>query len=372
MKLTWLMTGLLILQALSFSAQAAKSYVPGRVIVANRTSGTLSIIDEKTSTLVKNVTVAGKYARPPEPMYVNYIANLNRLLVCDRSNNQIIALDAKNYRLINTVPMGKGAFHMWTDGVGKQTWAVNDVDKSFTIINPKTMKVLKTLSIPEDLKDQGGKPHDIILDKKGKYAFATIVGVGATTDPDYVVQYSTKTFAEIARFPTGKDPHVGVLNDGKLLFVPTQNASKVYVLDPNKQEENNPKQIKSMATAIDVPGAHGAAWTPNGQYFYTSNLPGIASPVDGKNYALWTIDTKTKEVVSQSLFPDAPKLKAAHNITINGNGSKLYLTHSGHEDGDSTGDVSIYNITGPNGVPVLEAIISVGINPFGIAYVPGK
>jgi DNA-binding beta-propeller fold protein YncE len=265
--------------------------------------------------------------------------------------------------------MGKGAFHMWSDGVGKQTWAVNDVDKSFTIINPKTMKVIKTLNIPDDLKDQGGKPHDIILDKKGKYAFATIVGVGATTDPDYVVQYNTKTFVEIARFPTGKDPHVGVLNDGKLLFVPTQNASKVYVLDPNKQEPA--KQIKLLNT-IDVPGAHGAAWTPNGQYFYTSNLPGIASPVDGKNYALWTIDTKTKEVVSQSLFPEAPKLKAAHNITINGNGSKLYLTHSGHEDGDSTGDVSIYNISGPNGVPILETIISVGINPFGIAYIPGK
>ncbi len=384
MKLNWLLIGFLIFQAFSLTAEAAKSYVPGRIIVANRTSGTLSIIDEKTGTVVKNVTVAGKYARPPEPMYVNYIASLNRLMVCDRSNNQIIALDAKTYRLINTVPMERGAFHMWSDGVGKQTWAVNDVDKSFTIINPKTMKVIpvtdpvtkklvQALPIPEDLKNQGGKPHDIILDKKGKYAFATIVGVGATTDPDYVVQYSTKTFTEIARFPTGKDPHVGLLNDGKLLFVPTQNASKVYVLDPNKQEENNPKLIKSLET-IDVPGAHGAAWTPNGQYFYTSNLPGAAFPDDGKNYALWTIDTKTKQVVSKSLFPDAPKLKAAHNITINGNGTKLYLTHSGHEDGDSTGDVSIYDISGANGLPVLETrgIISVGINPFGITYVPGK
>lgn len=369
-KLTWLLTGLLILQGISLTAEAAKSYVPGRIIVANRTSGTLSIIDEKTGTVVKNVTVSGKYGRPPEPMYVNYIANLNRLLVCDRSNNQIIALDAKTYRLINTVPMGKGAFHMWSDGVGKQTWAVNDVDKSFTVINPKTLKVLKTLSIPEDLANQGGKPHDIILDKKGKYAFATIVGVGATTDPDYLIQYSTKTFAEIARFPTGKDPHVGLLNDGKTLFVPTQNAGKVYVLDPNKQETGKPDRIKSLAT-IDVPGAHGAAWTPDGKYFYTSNLPGIADPIDGKNYALWVIDAKTNEVVSKSLFPDAPKLKAAHNIIINGNGSKVYLTHSGHEDGDSTGDVSIYNI-GANGLPVLETILSVGINPFGITYVPGK
>ncbi len=366
-RIPLLVTAWLVLQSLSISVEAAKPYVPGRVIVANRTSGTLSIIDENTDSVVKNVTVAGKFARPPEPMYVNYIAKLNRLMVCDRSNNQVIALDADNYKLINSAPIGKGAFHMWSDGVGKQTWTVNDVDKTFTVINPRTMKVINTLPIPEELKNQGGKPHDIILDKKGKYAFATIVGVGAATDPDYVVQYSTKTFKEIARFATGKDPHVGLLNDGKKLFVPTQNASKVYVLDPN------PAKKLALLKTIDVPGAHGAAWTPNGQYFYTSNLPGIAYTEDGKNYALWTIDSKTMEVVSKSEFPaDVPKLKAAHNITLNGNGSKLYLTHSGHEDGDSTGDVSIYDISANAGTPVLKTIIPVGINPFGIAYAAGK
>jgi len=362
-KLSMLFKVLLVLQVVSLTAEAAKPYVPGRVIVANRTSGTLSIIDEKTGVLVKNVAVAGKYARPPEPMYVNYIAKLNRLMVCDRSNNQVIALDATNYQIINSAPIGKGAFHMWSDGVGKQTWTVNDVDKSFSIINPKTMQVLKTLPIPDDLKNQGGKPHDILLDKKGKYAFATIVGVGATTDHDYVVQYSTKTFAEIARYATGKDPHVGILNNGKRLFVPTQNANKVYVLDPAKK-------LAELAV-INVPGAHGAAWTPDNKFFYTSNLPGVTN-AEGNKDALWAIDANTLEVVASSPFPDAPALKAAHNITINGNGSKLYLTHSGHEDGDSTGDVSIYEISPAHPMPMLQKIISVGVNPFGIAYVPGK
>ncbi len=362
-KLPLLFTALLVLQAVSLAAEAAKAYVPGRVIVANRTSGTLTIIDEKTDSVVKNVSVAGKYARPPEPMYVNYIAKLNRLLVCDRSNNQVIALNADTYKLINTAPIGKGAFHMWSDGVGKQTWTVNDVDKSFSIINPKTLKVIKTLKIPEDLENQGGKPHDIILDKKGKYAFATIVAVGGSTDKDYVVQYSTKTFAEVARYATGKDPHVGLLNNGKRLFVPTQNASKVYVLDPAKK--------LAELKVIDIPGAHGAGWTPDNQFFYVSNLPGVADATGNKD-ALWAINAETLEIAGSAPFPDAPNLKAAHNITINGDGSKLYLTHSGHEDGDSTGDVSIYEIKATHPMPMLQKIISVGINPFGIAYVPGK
>lgn len=367
-KRTLLLTAILGLQLASASVEAAKAYVPGRVIVANRTSGTLSIIDEKTGTLLKNVSVAGKFARPPEPMYVNYVAKLNRLLVNDRANNQIIALDADNYRVLDTAPIGAGAFHMWTGGNGKQTWAVNDVDKTISVIDPKTMDSLldEDLPIPSDLKDKGGKPHDILLDKNGKYAFATIVGVGGSTDKDVVLQYSTKTFKEIARYEVGKDPHVGILNNGKQLYVPTQNASKVYVLDPAKK--------LALLKEIDVPGAHGATWSPNNKFFYTSNLPAVANG-NGNKDALWTIDTKTMAVVNSTAFPDKttyPDLKAAHNLTINSNGTKLYLTHSGHEDGDSTGDVSIYDINATDGQPILKSVVSVGINPFGITYVPGK
>lgn len=369
LKMTLLLAGTLGLQLLSSSVEAAKAYVPGRVIVANRTSGSLSIIDEKTGLLLKNVPVAGKYAfaRPPEPMYVNYVPSLNRILVNDRSNRQVIALDADSYRILNTAPVSAGSFHMWTDGAGKQTWVVGDVDKTLTVISPKTMTVLKeNLAIPQDLFDQGGKPHDVLLDKKGKYAFVTIVGVGGSTDPDYVIQYSTKSFTEVARFATGKDPHVGILNDGKQLFVPTQNANKVYVLDPAKK-------LAKLAE-IAVPGAHGAGWTPDGKYFYTSNLPGVANDQGNKD-ALWTIDTKTRAIVSSAPFPSAeqfPDLQVAHNITVNANGTKLYLTHSGHAEDSATGDLSIWDISGANGDPQLLSVISVGLNPFGIAYIPGK
>ena len=354
----------------------------GRVVVANRTSGTLSIIDVKTDEVVRNVSVAAKFARPPEPMYVNYVAKYNRLLVNDRANKQIIALDADTYKLINAVPTGKGAFHMWTDGLGKQTWSVNDVDKTFTVINPGTLQVLKTIPIPADLKEKGGKPHDILLDKAGKWAITTIVGVGATTDPDYVVQYSTKTFQEVARKAVGKDPHVGVLNDGKLLFVPTQNANKVYVMDPNNYEMENKKPILDPVSKtktllvlkeLDIPGAHGAAWTPNGKFFYTSNLP-KASDKDGNKDMLWAINTQTQEIVGSTPFPTFPGLQAAHNLTINAAGTKLYLTHSGHEPGSDAGDVTVYNISDANPVPVPtgKAPIGVGLNPFGIGYIPPK
>jgi YVTN family beta-propeller protein len=358
--------GVALIAASLLFASSPQAADTGRILVANRTSGTLSVIDAASDTLVKSVSVAAKYARPPEPMYVNYCAKYHRLLVNDRANNQVIAMDADTYEVVNAAPTGKGAFHMWTDGSCKQTWSVNDVDKTFTVLHPGTLQVLATVPIPADLAEQGGKPHDIVLDKKGASAFATIVAVGAATDSDYVVQYSTKTFKEIARRAVGKDPHLGLPGDGKLLFVPTQNANKVYVLNPKKSLE----EIKQ----IEIPGAHGAGWTPDGKLFYTSNLPG--ADLNGNKDMLWAIDATTLEIAGAAAFPAVPpgepRLKAAHNIAIDGTGRKLYLTHSGHDDGDSAGDVTIYDISAGNPVPQYRGRITVGLNPFGIAFAPDR
>jgi len=348
---------------------------PGRILVANRTSGTISVINENTDTLMRSVSVAGKFSRPPEPMYVNFVPKYNRIMINDRANKQIIAMDASTYKIINTVKSGAGAFHMWTDGLGKQTWSVNDVDKTFTVINPGTMQVLRTIPIPADLKDKGGKPHDILLDKAGKWAITTIVGVGSATDSDYVVQYSTKTFKEIARVAVGKDPHVGVLNDGKLLFVPTQNANSVYVLDPNKKLESKlGLDDKGIPKAIAVPGAHGAAWMPNGKYFYTSNLP--KADMNGNKDMLWAINAATFAIAGSTAFPGAPAdagLQAAHNLVVNSTGTKLYLTHSGHDPGSVEGDVTVYSISDALPVPLYtNKRVQVGLNPFGIGYIPPK
>jgi YVTN family beta-propeller protein len=334
----------------------------GRVLVANRTSGTLSIIDEKTDRLIKSVSVAGKFARPPEPMYVNYAAKYNRILVNDRANNQIIVMNADTYDIQNTVPMGNGAFHMWTDGLGNQTWTVNDVDKTFTVINPGNLKILKTLPIPADLASKGGKPHDILLDKKARWAFTTIVGVDG--DNDYVVQYNAKTFKEMARFATGKDPHVGILNDDSKLFVPTQGANKVYVLDPNKKL----KKLKEF----NIPAAHGISWMPGGQFVYITNVTGDALPGSKNHNGLWAINAKTLKLAGSAAIPKLKKLAShTHNITVNAAGTKLYLTHSGHDVGTVAGDVTVWNISTKKPIPqYAKKRIPVGLNPFGISYIP--
>lgn len=329
----------------------------GRIVVANRTANTLSIIDTRTDTLIKTVSVAAPGARPPEPMYLGYSAKYRRIYVCDRANRQVVALDASTYRLVNTAPIGAGAFHMWMDKASRQLWVVNDIDKTLSVIHPGTMKVLATVPIPQDLTEKGGKPHDVIVDPAGKAVFVTVIGVSGASD--FVVRFSTRTFQETARRAVGKDPHVGLPPGSKNLFVPAQDANTVYVLNAKNLE---------VVKELRVPGAHGAAWTPDGKYFFTSNLPGSTLPQLG-NDALWAIDTKALKIVGHTPMPDDPELEVPHNIAISGGAeNKLYLTHSGHDDGDAIGDITIYAIAKADPTPRYLKKVTVGLNPFGILY----
>jgi len=199
--------------------------------------------------------------------------------------------------------------------------------------------------MPSDLVNLGGKPHDVILDPSGDFAYVTVVGLPA--DGDYVIKYSTDTFAEVARTKVGKDPHVSLTRRNKLLYVPCQNSDAVFVLK---------RADLSLKTIITVPGTHGAGMPRNGKTFYTTNLP------DGGVNGLFAIDTKQNEVLGDAV--NTP-FAVPHNLALTLNGRKLYVTHSG-----STADkVTVYRINKKTRQPVFKNEISVGINPFGVAFV---
>jgi DNA-binding beta-propeller fold protein YncE len=271
---------------------------------------------------------------------------MNRVFVGDRANSRVVAFDARTFEVDGIVPAGQGVFHMWGNSATRELWVNNDIDNTTTVIDMRTLEVLATVPTPADLVADGGKPHDVILSPTGLFAYVTVIGVAG--DNDYVVQYFTPTRMEMNRTAVGKDVHVSLSNQNEKLFVPCQNTSNVYVLN---QVSLNVMDI------IDVPGAHGAGMPKNGRYFYTTNLPG------GGTDGLFTIDTRTHELVGE---PTDTPYTVPHNIALTSNGRKLYLTHSG-----ATNDkVTVYRTTPQHPAPELIGEVTVGMNPFGLAYVP--
>jgi DNA-binding beta-propeller fold protein YncE len=172
--------------------------------------------------------------------------------------------------------------------------------------------------------------------------------LGVAGDNDYVVQFDTASFDETGRAAVGKDPHLSLARQHNRLYVPCQNSNVVVVLNRITMEP---------MTDIEVPGAHGAGMSRNGRYFYTANLPG------GGTNALYTIDTRSNALVGDPVDSPYP---VPHNIAMSPNGKKLFLTLSG----GSSDKVTVYRMVGWDPVPQYFAEVTVGLNPFGLAYIP--
>ena len=309
-----------------------------KVVVANRGSGSVSIINTRTDAVHKTVVLPDN----AEPMYVIPQTFSQRVFVGDRANNRLVVLNKSDYSVETTVDVGQGVFHMWADYFGKQLWVVNDVDKTLSVINTASLATLATVPIPEDLAALNGFPHDVIVSPAGFLAYVTIVGVDG--ENDYVVQYYTPTFKEIGRAAVGKDAHLSLQFFDDNLFVPCQGASAVYVLD---------RFSMGIEKIIDVPGAHGAGMPLLGGIFYTSNLPG------GGTDGIFAINIYSQEVVGTT---DTP-FPVPHNLSVNFKGSKLYVTHSGA----TANKVSVYKKSRGSRIPEYVTDITVGLNPFGIS-----
>lgn len=306
------------------------------VVVADRGSGTLSVIDVRTDEVVDTIPLPAP--NPPEPMYVVHSRRLGRVFVGDRANDRVVAYDARDFALVGTAP-ATGIFHMWADeNRSTQLWVVDNVNHLLTVLDPEALSVITTVPIAD------GVPHDVIVDPNGRAAFATVFVEGG---PDLVLRFDTRTFEETGRVAVGEDPHLSLTRRNGLLYVPNQGTDEVLVFD---------RETLAPVEGLDVPGAHGAGMAPSGRTFYTTNLPG------GGTGGLVAIDTRTNAVLGATDTPVA----VPHNVAVTTGGRKVYVTHSG----GMANQVTVYSATGGSPVPAYETTVTVGTNPFGLAYVP--
>jgi DNA-binding beta-propeller fold protein YncE len=328
--------------------------IQGGIVVANRGSGSISVIDVLSSQVSHVPLPMSAGDALPEPMYVDYSSIHDVVLVGDRANDRVVAFNAFDYSVRTTIPTGDGMWHMWGDDQRNQLWVANEISKSITVIDLTTLSVQTTFNTPADLSQTfGGRPHDVILDPAAPVGYVSMIGVNDPANPnrDYVVAFSTSTFTETNRLAVGDDPHLGLSTANNLLFVPTQGAGEVNVF-------NRSTLAPVTGSPIAIPGAHGANLTASGEIFYTTNIAG------GGANALYAIDTGTLGIAGPGT-PDNTTFASPHNIALSPDNDRLYITHSGA----TANKVSIFDISSPAD-PVLVGAIDAQLNPFGIAAVP--
>ena len=197
----------------------------GAVVVANRGSGSISVIDGLTGQLLgTHMLPMGEGDSMPEPMYVNGIAAGQRVFVGDRANDRVVVFDARNYEVVGMVPAGRGVFHQWVDRQGKQLWVNNDIDNTITVIDPSTLMVVATIALPADLVAMGGKPHDVVTDHFGRYAYVTMLGFAG--ENDYLLQYDARSFTEMNRPARGQGSASGPGQEHRPVRAPPRVATR--------------------------------------------------------------------------------------------------------------------------------------------------
>ncbi|GJM33575.1 MAG: hypothetical protein DHS20C18_25760 [Saprospiraceae bacterium] len=304
-----------------------------RVVVANRASRSISVIDAATNTLI------GTYPMPDngEPMYVVHVPRVNAVFVGDRANNRVVVFDESDFSVLGFRQAGAGVFHMWANPIGTELWVNNDIDNTTTVIHPGSTKVKATVATPADLVAQGGKPHDVFYDPVVRAAYVSVLGNSGPND--YIVKYGG-FYTEVGRVAVGKDPHLFADDANNLLYVPCQGTGELYVLDRN---------TLNVQAILPFSGAHGIFMTGSGDYAYVGNISGAM---------IGLFDTNTNSQVGAAV---STPFSTPHNLVINTTEDKLFVTHSG-----GTADkLSIYSL---NPAPTLMTSITVGLNPFGLAY----
>lgn len=299
------------------------------VVVANRGSGDVSVIDARTLG-VTTLDLPGD----AEPMYVSHDSRHDRVLVGDRASSTVVALDEDTFEVVGTVEVGDGVFHQWYDAGRDQLWVVGDTSGTVSVVDGGDLAVLATVDLPADLADRGGRPHDVFV--AGRYAFVSVVGLDDGSG--VVLRYSTRTFAETGRIDTTGDPHLFVR--GAVLYVASQEGSSVTAYRTDSLRE---------LRSADVPAAHGIWVTGRGEVLAT-NIAG------GGTDAVWNLGTRLQGSATADTAVPTP-----HNLVETR--GQVFVTHSGA----TANQVSVIDRTRHGFGTVAQ--VTVGTNPFGLAVI---
>ena len=321
-----------IVGALLMPAAAGAAPPSGEVVVANRGSGDISVIN--TASLdVNTVALPGENA---EPMYVSHDTRHNRVLVGDRGSSNIVAFDDETYEVVGSVAVGDGIFHQWADSDREQLWVVGTTNSTVSVVDTENLSLVTTFSLPAEVIADGGVPHDVFV--ANNHAYVSVLGL--SDGSGLVIQYSTKDFSETGRIDSGGDPHLFVR--GGKLYVASQEASSISRFNAN---------TLAPLGSQTVPAAHGLYLTNRNEVFVT-NIAG------GGSDALWELDGQLAAVTD--VADTAPPVP--HNLTVD-NSRQLWVTHSG----GTADQVSVVQLD--NSGFGQSTTVTVGTNPFGLAFV---
>jgi YVTN family beta-propeller protein len=289
------------------------------LLVANQGDRSLSIIDPATAKQIAAVPVGGitghEVATSADgreafvPIYGN-----SGVAKPGTDGTSMSVIDLASQKVIGTVDFGHGIRPHCPiyDPVSKLLYVTTEIDKTITIIDPKTLQIVGTIPTGEEYSHMLVISHDgkrgytanvkpgtvSVLDMKARKTL-TVIPISASTQrisiskDDRMVFTSDQTKPQLAVIDTATDAvktwvplaapgyGTGATLDGRWLLVTMPKANQVAVVDLTTLK---------VAKTIDVPSApQEILMRPDGKVAYVScNVKNQIAVIDLSN---WTVQT---------------------------------------------------------------------------------
>jgi YVTN family beta-propeller protein len=290
-----------------------------RLLVANQGDRSLSIIDPATAKQIAAVPVGGvtghEVAASPDGRiaYVPIYGN-SGVAKPGTDGTSMSVIDIASQKVIGTVDFGHGVRPHCAvyDPVSKLLYVTTEIDKSITIIDPKTLKIVGSIPTGEEYSHMLAISHDgkrgytanvkpgsvSVLDMKARKTI-TVIPISPSTQrisiskDDRMVFTSDQTKPQLAVIDTATNsvktwvplaaPGYGTAStlDGRWLLVTMPQANQVAVVDLTTLK---------VTKTIDVPSApQEVLMRPDGHTAYVScNVKNQVAVID---LSSWTVST---------------------------------------------------------------------------------
>lgn len=297
---------------------AEYAYVP------NTGSGTISVIDTGSDTVVKTLPAHGTLGKKLLGLAVS--DDGKRLFVVDAPANGVRVVDAATGKLIQTIPTGKSPEGVEIAPGGQIAAACAEESNQVVLFDPQSLKVIDAIKL------QGSNPEHCVFSPDGKWLLASNENSN-NIDVVNVAERKSVKLVPALNHPRG----IGFTPDGKRAYIANEGANTVQVLAVGSW-----KTLKTIPTALRTAGIEVS---PDGTHVFVAN--GGAGTVQ-------VINTFSDKVVASLKVGGRP-----WNMAMTQYGTKLYVAN-GHSNSVSVID------TADTPMKVIKTI-PVGKLPWGVA-----
>lgn len=269
------------------------------LLVANQKDANLSLIDTATNKVVGTIPVEGitghEVAVSPDgktayvPIYGN--AGVGR---AGTDGSEMSVIDLAQKKVVGKVDFGHGVrpHCVVYDTHTGMLLVTTELDKSVTIVDPKTLKVVGSVPTGQE------QSHMLVLSKDGKRGYTANVGPGTVSVLDMV---GKKTLAVIPI--SGDTQRIAISRDGSMVFTADQKEPRLAVIDTATNK------VKSW---VELPGkGYGTGTTPDGRWL-------LVTIRGGKQIAV--VDLKSLKVTKTIEVGDGPS-----EVLVTKDGKKAYV-----------------------------------------------